>query len=652
MGKDRMSTANAEIRRQARGQRMPADTTGHQTNHEHTLQELRESEARFRTLAESSPLAVFVNREDKVLLANQACVKLFGAASPDELIGREALGLFAPESRPLVQERIRVDSEEVPLVEVQIVRLDGTAIDVEATASPFLDQGVKAIQVLLRDITERKAADEALRRSASFLESLIDYASAPIIVWDTDLKVTRFNHAFERLAQRTSDEVVGHALDLLFPVEFREQSLAQIGLAGRGESLENADIPILRADGEIRTVLWSSADVYDSASGETLLAVIAQGQDITERKAAEETLKRSEQNLNLSVGRVGTWNWDLVTDALEWSPRAKAMFGLPEDAHVTHESFLAALHAEDRDGADAAIKEALAGKTDCDMEYRAVWPDGTISWIYDLGRAYEDAAGTPVRMAGSMLDITERKAIEEELRERTEELLRSNTELEKFAYVASHDLQEPLRMVTNYTQLLQRRYQGKLDSDADEFIAYAVDGAARMRVLINELLAYSRVGTQGAPFVLTDLESLLDDVLQGLEVALLETHAIVTRDPLPELWCDPTQIARVFQNLIVNAVKFHGTVPPEVHVGARKAGQEWVFSVSDNGIGIEPEYFERIFVIFQRLQSRVEYEGTGMGLAIGKRIIERHGGRIWVESQPGAGSTFFFTLPADQKEPE
>jgi len=170
--------------------------------------------------------------------------------------------------------------------------------------------------------------------------------------------------------------------------------------------------------------------------------------------------------------------------------------------------------------------------------------------------------------------------------------------------------------------------------------------------VINELLAYSRVGTQGAPFVLTALDRVLDDVLQGLEMTLSDTHAVVTRDPLPELWCDPTQIARVFQNLIVNAVKFHGADPPKIHVGVRCEGEEWVFSVKDNGIGIGPAYFDRIFVIFQRLQSRVEYEGTGMGLAIGKRVVEKHGGRIWVESQLGAGSTFYFTLPAELKECE
>jgi len=241
-------------------------------------------------------------------------------------------------------------------------------------------------------------------------------------------------------------------------------------------------------------------------------------------------------------------------------------------------------------------------------------------------------------------DITERKKAEAQLQARTEDLVRSNAELEKFAYVASHDLQEPLRMVASYTQLLQKRYQGQLDSDADEFIGYAVDGANRMQRLINDLLAYSRVGTQGSPFVPTDLERVLGDVLQGLERAIEDAGAVVTHDPMPTVRCDPTQMGQVFQNLISNALKFHGSEPPRIHVGVSMAANEWVFCVKDNGIGIETEYFDRIFVIFQRLQSRAEYPGTGMGLAICKRIIERHGGRIWVESRPGEGSTFYFTL--------
>ena len=201
-------------------------------------------------------------------------------------------------------------------------------------------------------------------------------------------------------------------------------------------------------------------------------------------------------------------------------------------------------------------------------------------------------------------------------------------------------------MVASYTQLLQRRYEGKLDADADEFIGYAVDGATRMQRLINELLTYSRVGSQGSVFEETDLEDVLVGVLKVLAISIAESGARVTHDPMPTALCDSTQIGQVFQNLIANAIKFRGDESPAIHVGVESSEHEWVFSVKDNGLGIEPEYFDRIFVIFQRLQPRAEYPGTGMGLAICKRIIERHGGRTWVESETGSGSTFYFTLAA------
>lgn len=406
---------------------------------------------------------------------------------------------------------------------------DQIAYDAEGVAGAFevyaFSFGPDRVSVFFRDVTELKRADHELRRTSAYLESLIDYANAPIIVWDPTLRITRFNHAFERLTRRSADEVLGHPLELLFPEASRDESLSLIGRAMQGESWESVEIPILRADGDVRIALWNSANIYDVEGGDNLTAVIAQGQDITDRKEAEQALK-----------------------------------------------------------------------------------------------------------------------------ERTDDLLRSNAELEKFAYVASHDLQEPLRMVSSYTQLLQKRYQGRLDTDADEFIAYAVDGATRMRTLINELLAYSRVGSQGTPFVSTDLESVVDSVMQGLETAIAESGATVTREHLPEVWGDKTQLWQVFQNLITNALKFRGADPVVIHIGARREGDEWVLSVTDNGIGIEPTYFDRIFVIFQRLQSRTDYAGTGMGLAICKRIIERHGGRIWVESSPGAGSTFYFTLQARQEE--
>ncbi|MEI8079626.1 MAG: ATP-binding protein, partial [bacterium] len=256
-------------------------------------------------------------------------------------------------------------------------------------------------------------------------------------------------------------------------------------------------------------------------------------------------------------------------------------------------------------------------------------------------------------------NISDRKQAEQALEKTAADLERSNQELEQFAYVASHDLQEPLRMVASYTQLLAKRYQDRLDQDAQEFIGYAVNGAVRMQRLINDLLTYSRVQTKGKTFEPVDAHSALGEALVNLTVAIADSGAIVTNDDLPMVKADHTQLVQLFQNLIGNALKFRGAAPPHVHVSVereaaaaapaadhwRPPGMFWRFSVRDNGIGIEPAYFERIFVVFQRLHGQAMYPGTGIGLALCKRIVERHGGRIWVESELGQGTTFHFTLP-------
>ena len=234
-----------------------------------------------------------------------------------------------------------------------------------------------------------------------------------------------------------------------------------------------------------------------------------------------------------------------------------------------------------------------------------------------------------------------------ELAERMKDLARSNSELQQFAYVASHDLQEPLRMVASFTQLLGRRYREKLDDDARDFINYAVDGATRMQTLITDLLSYSRVGTQGKPLESTRCDEVLDRVLNNnLRLAIKESGVTISRDPLPTVLADPLQLGQLFQNLIANAIKFRGKGSPSVHVSAERRGGDWEIAVRDNGIGISQEHADRIFVIFQRLHTKTEYPGTGIGLAICKKIAERHGGRIWVQPTPGGGSTFRFTIPA------
>ncbi|MDD1675640.1 MAG: ATP-binding protein, partial [Methanomicrobiales archaeon] len=244
-------------------------------------------------------------------------------------------------------------------------------------------------------------------------------------------------------------------------------------------------------------------------------------------------------------------------------------------------------------------------------------------------------------------DITDRRRIEEALKLYVEHLKQSNEDLERFAYVASHDLQEPLRTITNFSQLLARRYKGKLNPDADEYIEYIVDGGKRMQALVSDLLDYSRVNRKDSAFLSIDTNDLVDDIIQNLYTRLQENTAVIVTEPLPPVRADPGQLGLVFQNLIENAIKFRREERPRVHISAVREKGMWRFTVADNGIGIDPAYNERIFEIFQRLHTSDKYPGTGLGLAIVKRIIERYGGKVWVESVIGKGSTFYFTLPAD-----
>ncbi len=237
------------------------------------------------------------------------------------------------------------------------------------------------------------------------------------------------------------------------------------------------------------------------------------------------------------------------------------------------------------------------------------------------------------------------KNTEKELKKTLKELERSNQELENFAYVASHDLQEPLRMVSSFTQLLKKQYNDKLDETALEYINYAANGAKQMQLLINDLLTYSRINTNDNKFMNIKLEKALDEALFNLEIKIEETQAIITREPLPQIYADYSQLVRVFQNLIGNAIKYRSQETPKIHISTTKKDQNWQFSVKDNGIGIQPKYSEQVFQIFKRLHTQDEYEGTGIGLAITKKIIELHQGQIWYDSQPGNGSTFHFTIP-------
>jgi PAS domain S-box-containing protein len=333
--------------------------------------------------------------------------------------------------------------------------------------------------------------------------------------------------------------------------------------------------------------------------------------------------------------------------------QAEKQFGYHRDelvgqqvTNIIPEGFAERLIADDlRSAADALAQQIGTG-----IELSALRKDGTAFPIEIMLSPLESAEG--ILITAAIRDISVRKAAEKHLGQTVEELKRSNEELGQFAYIASHDLQEPLRMVASYTQLLSKRYTGQLDADADEFIAFAVDGASRMQQLIEDLLAFSRVATTGNPLLDTSSEFALEQALQNLRWAIKDSGALVTHDPLPTVQADEMQLVQLFQNLIGNAIKYQGPGVPRVHVSAARDGtRSWIFSVKDNGLGIDPQYFERIFGMFQRLHKRDEFSGTGVGLAICKKIVERHGGALSVESELGKGSTFRFTLSGTKRTP-
>jgi PAS domain S-box-containing protein len=380
--------------------------------------------------------------------------------------------------------------------------------------------------------------------------------------------------------------------------------------------------------------------------------------DITERKKAESALKESEGRLKIAMdmAKLTYWEYDVESDMFTFDDRFYALYGTTAEYEgspkmSSGEYAHRFLPPEESHWVVKEIDKAL--KTDNpnffrQIEHTIIRADGEKRSIIVRFGVIKDDKGRTIKTYGANQDITELKKAEEKLKEAISELERSNEELQQFAYVSSHDLQEPLRTIASFTQLLERRYKGQLDIDADEFMEYIVDATKRMQQLIKDLLEYSRVATSGEEFQQVDTEEVLGNVLSNLKSSIIKNNAEITHDRLPTVTADKTQLTQLFQNLIGNAIKFKKpNEPPRIHISARKDEErgEYLFSVSDNGIGMESQYMERIFVIFQRLHTRDVYKGTGIGLSIVKRIVERHGGRIWVESALGVGSNFYFTIP-------
>jgi PAS domain S-box-containing protein len=400
-----------------------------------------------------------------------------------------------------------------------------------------------------------------------------------------------------------------------------------------------------RRDGASFPVDYHSAPIVEQGE---FTGVVVTFRDISERVRAEKSLKSSEVRFRVlaETANDAIVSADRRGNIIYFNRAAELIFGY-RAREVSGAPLMILMAERFRDAHQQAIARFLATK-----EERVVGKTVELVGQHKDGREFPIElsltswkAGEETFFTGIIRDITERKRTQDALAEKADELEHSNQELQQFAYVASHDLQEPLRMITGYTQLLARRYQGKLDQDADEYINYAVDGAKRMQTLISDLLTYSRVGTRGKLFAAADCEAILKTTLTNLQIAIQESGAVVTHDGLPTVACDGGQIGQLLQNLIGNGIKYRNSRAPEIHVGCKPEDGHWLFWVKDNGIGIDPQYAERIFVIFQRLHTREEYPGTGIGLAVCKKIVERHGGRIWIQSELGKGSTFFFTLP-------
>ncbi len=499
--------------------------------------------------------------------------------------------------------------------------------------------------VILENITPRILAEKELRSTKNYLENLINYANAPIIVWNKETEIILFNHAFEHLTGFLSGEVIGKKLEILFPKESLGQSNKKIKRS-LTENWQTIEIPILTKNNEIRTVLWNSANIYDT-DNKTILSTIAQGNDITERIKAEQDVIDSKEKLDLALenAQIGIWEWNIRSDEFEWDERIDKMFGMKPDAiRKKYEDFEKMIFEEDVPHFRKAVHDTLEEDVQFDTVFRIRNQRDGFNHISAKALIEKDNNGKAVKMTGVCFDITEmKKGAEQALFRLNEDLTRSNRELEQFAYVASHDLQEPLRMVSSFTQLLAIRYKEKLDTEANEFIQFAVDGALRMQNLINDLLEYSRIETKGKKLSVTDMQNVLGQTINNLNIKIKEQNALITNDDLPIIIADGGQMVQLFQNLIGNSLKFCQT-SPRIHISAKEDKNHYLFSVKDNGIGIDSQYFEKIFQVFQRLHSKEEYGGTGIGLAICKRIVERHGGKIWVESKPGEGTIFNFTI--------
>lgn len=519
-------------------------------------------------------------------------------------------------------------------------------------------------------LEERLAAFERVeaqrQQAEGKFEALLEAAPDALVIVNQDGIIVLVNSQTERMFGYQRADMLGQPVELLVPekwraghVQHRKRYSTDPQPRPMGQHLE---LTARHKEGREFPVEISLSPLK-TADG---LLVTATVRDISERKKVQHGLERAETRYRSLVEAIPAVTFMAALDEglneLYVSPQIEQLLGFSQQEWLGNPVLWhRQLHPEDRDRWNREFAPTCGLGQPFRSVYRFIARDGRVVWVHGEAKVVRDESGRPLFLQGVAFDISALKQAEEELKklnqtleqrvtERTEELSRSNAELEQFAYVASHDLQEPLRAVASFAKLLARRYADQIDATGQDYINRIVGGAIRMQTLITDLLTYSRVGRQGRPFAMTSCAAVLSTVCGNLKVAIEESGAELTIEDLPAAWGDETELTQLFQNLIGNALKFRSERPTQIRVAAQADDSGWLFSVQDNGIGIDPAYAERIFQIFQRLHSRSQYPGTGIGLAVCKKIVEHHGGRIWVESAPDQGAMFCFTLQKNEPD--
>ncbi len=635
------------------------------TERKQALKAVRQGEERYRSLIEATTQIVWTTDSQGQVISDMPLWREFTGQSIDEIQGWGWINSLNPDDREQTARIWKKAIQDKTLYETEyrIRRKDGEYRYVSVRGVPVLEQdgSIREWVGTCTDITEQKRAQEALRSASLYSRSLIETSLDPLVTISAAGKITDVNEATIKVTGLPRQELIGTD----FSNYFTEPDKAREGyqLVFSHGTVTDYPLTIRHKNGKLTDVLYN-ASVYNDDRG-NVLGVFAAARDVTEQKRAQEELGRhrehleelveertvelrqSEQSLARAqeIAHLGSWELDLVKDKLTWSDEVYRIFGLkPQEFGATYEAFLKHVHPDDRKAVDTAYSKSVRdGEDFYEIEHRVIRADsGEIRFVHEKCEHFRNEAGKIVRSVGMVHDITERKQYEQQLK-------RSNENLEQFAYVASHDLQEPLRVMASYSQLLERRYKEKLGQDANDFIGFIVDAAGRMQTLITDLLTYSRAGRQNLTLSRVDCNEVMRKVTSSLSKVIETDNAVITWDELPVLSGAEVSFTQLFQNLVGNAIKFKGPKPPEIKIAARQVNNQWLFSFSDNGIGIESQYQERIFQIFQRLHSRNEYAGTGIGLSICKKIVENWGGRIWVESRPGEGSVFYFTVPIERR---